>query len=1268
MARNDQDAAVTIIDLPFAGGLQEQTQSEWLAAERGQTSIVNGNFSYAGSLSKRLGAKLVATTALGAGNSPAVATPATGLKALSWSRGQMAMAGIDINGAGALYSAIPPFLDTAYKSIGPLPQCRTIRRGLPVVYNNTVDNATGAYTTPMQAFAPVLLDTPSYRFAFYVEGGNTWGLALDLVTGEPVGAPFVIVAATSMVITPILLQWKAGLFTLSQIAILCQIVGSPSQVVGITISDISDPWGSITAPWNAAKLGDVLCADVVPYLGDPAGGFILFVASSLGVWKWFYLLPNWIETANGTLATETITGTPTCAVSATYSNSASIGSVGFLYARTSSGTAGVQFASLSGDHGFTTITAPTNILDHVNVKLSALLWLPSLSTFVAEWFDIYSNGSGGVLSNISAPQCTLGTVTPGGTFTQTGTLPLGFWPVGKPFLVGANLFQPFITQLGTLAVGATPGSDPSTTSQQCTLYLCQVNVQAGTAYPISTAAPRQIDPLFSFQYLQFPTASLPQSAVSGTRFCLGIRTVGDDIPSIGYSNGASWFVDWLFDAPSQALLFQGNEIAGAIHLSGSTPMVSDGTQTFEDGFFFYPEFANTSLAASGTTVLGTGTFGYAVVYVCPDATGALQRSAPVFTPTIDVTASGFPPIVSFPPMSVSYRNVLYPGSVTAEIYRTEANDGTFYLLGTTSAYPVSGGSVGLQSILPLSGGSGYSFLSPPPVTISGAGGGAATAVLGGGLVTSLTPTENGYGFTSVPDVALTGGGGTGATAVAIIGWLSGPATTGVIGFKVTNPGSGYSSAPAVAITGGGGKGATATSTISPVTVTGFVITSPGSYSSVPTITIGTPGSGAHAVATLQPAQSSLVNINFLDAVVTDAELATSTAIYTTGDPGPVDSVNPPSASLQCIHWNRKWIVDETMTGVWFTTAFVTGETPRYNEALYFSYPDGGDITALIGMDDKLVLFKLQSISVVYGQGPADNAQGSDLTLPQPIATDSGAIDWRSVVLFPGGILFQSRTGICLLDRSLNVSWLGKAVKDTLAAYPTVLSSTLVPTATQVRFVCQAPSGQTIVIVYDYLANAWLTHQYDHQAASLASASYATVDLSNEDTGTTVQTGVLSFVGADGSMWRETDPVNEDQTIAPYMDQDLQATNYFVPTSTTFSWARIQGVQGYQRARRVMLFVEMLDPAGLEIQIATNYQGSIVQSSTWSDAIVASLPIPQVEMHVAGFANKQQSVQVTVSDVAGTLATTGQGARFVTASIELQRIGDRWPQIAAAGRA
>ncbi len=71
----------------------------------------------------------------------------------------------------------------------------------------------------------------------------------------------------------------------------------------------------------------------------------------------------------------------------------------------------------------------------------------------------------------------------------------------------------------------------------------------------------------------------------------------------------------------------------------------------------------------------------------------------------------------------------------------------------------------------LTGGTGYSSVTPPLVSFIGGGGinAAAHAVVTAGVVTSVVVDNPGSGYTTEPVVKFTGGGGTGADAVAI-GW------------------------------------------------------------------------------------------------------------------------------------------------------------------------------------------------------------------------------------------------------------------------------------------------------------------------------------------------------------------------------------------------------------------------------------------------------------------------------------------------------------------
>lgn len=94
------------------------------------------------------------------------------------------------------------------------------------------------------------------------------------------------------------------------------------------------------------------------------------------------------------------------------------------------------------------------------------------------------------------------------------------------------------------------------------------------------------------------------------------------------------------------------------------------------------------------------------------------------------------------------------------------NDGSAQWLTQINATPMS-----IEHIEILNGGSGYT--TAPTVNISGTGSGAtATAVVSGGVVTSIIVSNKGTNYKDAT-VTLTGGGGNGATARAIISPISG---------------------------------------------------------------------------------------------------------------------------------------------------------------------------------------------------------------------------------------------------------------------------------------------------------------------------------------------------------------------------------------------------------------------------------------------------------------------------------------------------------------
>jgi hypothetical protein len=213
----------------------------------------------------------------------------------------------------------------------------------------------------------------------------------------------------------------------------------------------------------------------------------------------------------------------------------------------------------------------------------------------------------------------------------------------------------------------------------------------------------------------------------------------------------------------------------------------------------------------------------------------------------------------------------------------------------------------------------------------------------------------------------------------------------------------------------------------------------------------------------------------LDASIsgTNIPLASRPAIYTTG--GILDDYAPPASVTQFLHVDRLWVLAGDRRAWWYSKAFQDdlGVAPGFNPGLRVVFSEAQ--TAGVGMDDKAIFFSPTSIAYMQGLGPAPNGQNSDFAPPTKIQTDVGCTNARSVVSTPDGIMFLSDRGIYLLSRGLEVSWIGRAVKDTLASYPNVTSAVLVPGQNQVRFTCNATDGATgIVITYDYVEKQWAT--------------------------------------------------------------------------------------------------------------------------------------------------------------------------------------------------
>lgn len=371
-------------------------------------------------------------------------------------------------------------------------------------------------------------------------------------------------------------------------------------------------------------------------------------------------------------------------------------------------------------------------------------------------------------------------------------------------------------------------------------------------------------------------------------------------------------------------------------------------------------------------------------------------------------------------------------------------------------------------------------------------------------------------------------------------------------------------------------------------------------------------------------------------------LSSRAPLYTQG--GVLPNFCPPSARLACSHVGRVWLAgcDEPKR-VWYSKQVELGEAIAFNDNLTFTVDDGGDITAIKGMDDKLIIFKSDRIFYVSGEGPTSLGTQNDLSNPTPIPSDVGCINPRSVVLTPDGIMFQSTIGIMLLTRALEVINIGYPVTDHLKRFPTISSAVVHPYASQVRFTCGALvdsspfTSNGVTLVYDYLAKAWSIFEIPDTRNLVSSSMAAAAVVHDGNYKWSSATGLYN-TGSVGSVFSE----NDSSGSLAWTD-----SGNYVPMTVETSWVATNDIQGFQRVRRVSVLGEANDAMRMRVSLANDYSDTYIQSASFPYA--TSSLVVQNELHVAQ--QKCQAIRVKVEDltpVTGSLApgetgfTTGEG--------------------------
>lgn len=346
--------------------------------------------------------------------------------------------------------------------------------------------------------------------------------------------------------------------------------------------------------------------------------------------------------------------------------------------------------------------------------------------------------------------------------------------------------------------------------------------------------------------------------------------------------------------------------------------------------------------------------------------------------------------------------------------------------------------------------------------------------------------------------------------------------------------------------------------------------------------------------------ASGANITFTD-TLTDALLIANEQLYT--QPGLLGTSQPHACppGLRHIIYHGERIVgvgDDGYT-IWPSAPYVYGEGLWWGDVFQLPIPEGGPITALASSDGRLYAFKRDRIFVIDGDGPSDNGTGGQFSAPVRLPTELGCLSHRSVVVTPVGVFFQSPRGIEALSGQ-QVQWVGEAVQDTLATYPTVTSAVCRQTESRIYFTCTDSGGTSgVTLVFDYAVNAWtIDTVYDSDDSVYSAAAVHALAIDGE---------YYRGVASTGRVWSET-------------TSHLDNAEWITATIET-AWIKPGGVHGAAEIPRAIFVGVSETPCVISVEWAYDYRDTFGAAQEWDESRLSVIQEEMGRIHIEAIADE-----------------------------------------------
>lgn len=296
-------------------------------------------------------------------------------------------------------------------------------------------------------------------------------------------------------------------------------------------------------------------------------------------------------------------------------------------------------------------------------------------------------------------------------------------------------------------------------------------------------------------------------------------------------------------------------------------------------------------------------------------------------------------------------------------------------------------------------------------------------------------------------------------------------------------------------------------------------------------------------------------------------------LYTSGGELPVEP--PPPYRHAAIFQSRVFVVPRSYETeeIRYSKEIISGIAPEFNSVLSFSVTtEGGRITALAALHDKLIIFKRNQVYGTHGRGFASNGSGVNFVDPYLLSEAIGCINHTSVVLTPVGVMFLSDDGIYVIDKQFQVRPVGRRVKYHTDREVITASSLVAADNHVVFFTWNGPA-----LVYNYLYDQWSTWT-DHEARSA----------------TVTREGDIYFKDS------------ENDTV--FVQDQVEGFDYIpaqTRTSMTIdtSWLSLAGIGGFKRVYRALLMGENLAAHLLTVKTAYDMAPVWVDSQDFDSASI-----------------------------------------------------------------